>query len=245
MALKFFNRLRRRLLEDGKLSKYFKYALGEIFLVMIGILLALQVNNWNEARKDRKQEQTIYRSLEDNLQDDLADVTDKLAIVEQALVAQKLFMSHPIDSLKEKYTVAEMQDLLYAFSESSRSFFPNTGLYNRITNNNQIDLIRSEELKDNIIELYEQYYKRYSDVDLNIEQQAVFSANNNFFSLIQNYATEYGRYEVDYALLREHYLVLQEECRKMYTLTLLAHEVMNNCKTKIEALLEELQQHVE
>lgn len=167
------------------MSKYFKYALGEIFLVMIGILLALQVNNWNEARKDRKQEQTIYHALKDNLQDDLADVTDKLAIMEQALVAQKLFMSHPIDSLEEKYTVAEMQDLLYAFSESSRSFSPNTGLYNRISNNNQIDLIESKELKGNIIELYEQYYKRYSDVDLNIEQQAVFSANNNFFSLIQ------------------------------------------------------------
>ena len=46
-------------------------------------------------------------------------------------------------------------------------------------------------------------------------------------------------------LLREHYPVLQEECRKIHTLTLMAYEVMNNSKTKIEALLEELQAYIE
>ena len=49
--LKLFRRIRYNLLEQNKTGKYFKYAIGEILLVMVGILLALQVNNWNEVRK--------------------------------------------------------------------------------------------------------------------------------------------------------------------------------------------------
>lgn len=57
----FFRRIRQRLLSDGKASKYLLYAIGEIALVMIGILLALQINNWNEARKARLAEsQALY-----------------------------------------------------------------------------------------------------------------------------------------------------------------------------------------
>jgi hypothetical protein len=46
--IKFFRKIRYDLIENNKTGKYFKYAIGEIVLVMIGILLALQVNNWNE-----------------------------------------------------------------------------------------------------------------------------------------------------------------------------------------------------
>lgn len=49
--LKFFRRIRRKLLDKGNLKKYLIYASGEILLVVVGILIALQVNNWNEARK--------------------------------------------------------------------------------------------------------------------------------------------------------------------------------------------------
>jgi len=48
---------------ENKTSKYFKYAIGEIVLVMIGILLALQVNNWNEARKDHDKKIALLKSL--------------------------------------------------------------------------------------------------------------------------------------------------------------------------------------
>ena len=46
-------------METGKTGKYFKYAIGEIILVVIGILIALQINNWNETRKERAQEQEL------------------------------------------------------------------------------------------------------------------------------------------------------------------------------------------
>ena len=51
--IKFFRHIRKSLLEENKMGKYFKYAIGEIILVVIGILIALQINNWNEGIKDR------------------------------------------------------------------------------------------------------------------------------------------------------------------------------------------------
>ena len=51
--LTFFRRIRKGLLGSGQARKYLLYAIGEIALVVIGILIALQINNWNEWRKDR------------------------------------------------------------------------------------------------------------------------------------------------------------------------------------------------
>ena len=49
--IKFFRKIRQQLLVENKFSKYLLYAIGEIILVVIGILIALQINNWNEVRK--------------------------------------------------------------------------------------------------------------------------------------------------------------------------------------------------
>ena len=69
--IKFFRNIRKQLLGEGKTGKYFKYAIGEILLVVIGILIALQINNWNEQQKDNKLEQEYYcRLMEDVILDE-------------------------------------------------------------------------------------------------------------------------------------------------------------------------------
>ena len=212
--------------------------------MMIGILLALQVNNWNEARKDRNKEQVLYQSLINSLESDLADVTDKIEIVENALNAQNIFMRKSFDALKDEYSILEVEQLLYDLSESSRSFFPNYGLYNKISGNDQIDLIRSTDLQIQIIELYEQLYKRYNDLDLSIEKQLTFSMYINFYSEIQAYSNDYGVYDIEFEILEPHYDVLNEECRRINTLTILTRESMQTCKKEIEALLGNLRKQV-
>ena len=59
----FFRRIRKKLADDNKPMKYMRYAIGEVLLVMVGILLALQVNNWNEHQKELKQEKVIMLVL--------------------------------------------------------------------------------------------------------------------------------------------------------------------------------------
>lgn len=68
--IKLFRNIRLSLLKEGKTSKYFKYAIGEIVLVVIGILIALQINNWNQNRQQRAQLNTILKSVREDLKTD-------------------------------------------------------------------------------------------------------------------------------------------------------------------------------
>jgi len=69
--LKFFRKIRQKLLSENKFSKYLIYAVGEIFLVVIGILIALQINNWNESKKAAIQEQLVLNELLNSINNDL------------------------------------------------------------------------------------------------------------------------------------------------------------------------------
>ncbi|MGB5431159.1 DUF6090 family protein, partial [Eudoraea sp.] len=65
--INFFRRIRKKLADDNTPLKYMRYALGEIVLVMIGILLALQVNNWNEGRKLVEREITLLNNIREDI----------------------------------------------------------------------------------------------------------------------------------------------------------------------------------
>ena len=72
--IKFFRKIRQNLLMENKTGNYFKYAIGEIVLVVIGILIALQINNWNENRKSAEIENKILIEISNGLEKDLIDV---------------------------------------------------------------------------------------------------------------------------------------------------------------------------
>ena len=61
--IKFFRHIRKTLINQNQMSKYLKYAIGEILLVVVGILLALQINNWNEGRKERQHQNILVTQL--------------------------------------------------------------------------------------------------------------------------------------------------------------------------------------
>lgn len=69
--IQFFRKIRQKLLSEGNTGKYLKYALGEIILVVIGILIALSINNWNEDRKSEARKQDYYVQLLDDLNNDI------------------------------------------------------------------------------------------------------------------------------------------------------------------------------
>ncbi len=72
--LRFFRQIRQKLIEQENMRKYVWYALGEIFLVVIGILIALQVNNWNEERKNRQQVLATFQEIQNDLYTDILEV---------------------------------------------------------------------------------------------------------------------------------------------------------------------------
>jgi len=242
--IKFFRKIRQNLLSEGRTGKYLKYAFGEIILVVIGILIALQVNDWNQERKNRIIENKLYHSLISSLESDLEDVNEKINIVGSSLDAQDILMEYSFDKLEREFDIQQIEQLVSDLQKCARSFFPNYGFYNKITSNQQIDLIKSDQLQLKIIELYEQYYQRYSDVDQSLEKQAVFSLNTNYFSKIRHLYHDGNWNGLTMDMIKEHYPILQEETRKINWLTSSSHFTMRNCKTQIELLIEDIKVEV-
>ncbi len=141
--IKIFRRIRFDLMEKNKTGKYLKYAIGEIVLVVIGILIALQINNWNETRKDRKLEKEFLIGLQETLQLDLERNLHSQKINKEALNSME-FLSEYMqndgsysDSLK--YHFGSMsQFFFWDLSESVFESLKAKGL-ELITNNNLRD----------------------------------------------------------------------------------------------------------
>lgn len=143
-----FRRLRQKFLESGSLTKYLLYAVGEIALVMIGILLALQVNNWNEQRKATEAERFLLTSLKE-------DFSIRLLELQEFKTARK----NSIDAIHDIYYVINQPSSL---SESKMDTLIGT-MSNALTFNDQfktldmlfttgmINQLTDEELKRRLI----------------------------------------------------------------------------------------------
>ena len=85
--IKFLRRIRQRLLSENQFRKYLLYAIGEIVLVVIGILIALQINNWNEDKKNNRLEATYYCRLLEDIDQDVEQITQLIKSAEDRLKA--------------------------------------------------------------------------------------------------------------------------------------------------------------
>lgn len=157
--IKLFRNIRKNLLAEGKTSKYLKYAIGEIILVVIGILIALQVNNWNENRKTQQRQTIFLNNIKQDLTNDLIQLnqiidyqTKKLALVNE--LKDELIASNKKDFKKIEHLFTIIQNT------GNNTFFPNTGAYTTSGSSGILDNLKPETLKINITTLYERYYKR-------------------------------------------------------------------------------------
>lgn len=152
--LKFFKKIRQSLLSEGKTGKYFKYAIGEIVLVVIGILIALQINNWNERRKDREQEKEFLIGLKETLNRDLERNLRSQEVNQRALKSMQIITEHleqdlPYnDSLKNHFGTAH-NFLFWDLSESVFESLEAKGL----------DLISNKNLRDSLALAYGNHNK--------------------------------------------------------------------------------------
>ena len=97
--IKFFRKIRQNMITENKsalpadrISKYLLYAFGEIVLVVIGILIALQVSNWNENRKNRIFEKTMLRNIQEDIIQDTLDLGFNIEVYKKALQNEKLLL---------------------------------------------------------------------------------------------------------------------------------------------------------
>ena len=141
-------------MERNKTSKYFKYALGEIILVVIGILIALQINNWNQNRLNKDLESQYYQRL-------LDDVSEEKLILEATLNYSKQVTEHAKKAIAvfenapnaNPDPVANLVDMYQA----SQLLDPNSAssTYQELIASGQINLIQNDSLKTALIRYYD------------------------------------------------------------------------------------------
>ena len=151
--IKFFRKIRQKLLTENIFRKYLLYAIGEIILVVIGILIALQINNWNEDRKLRELEVSTLKEIRVNLLRDIEDFETNIR--SHGLSAQSSQII--LDALKN--TTAYHDSLSKHFSRIPVNpiFMPTTSAYQNLKANN-INLIANDSLRGELQGLYEARY---------------------------------------------------------------------------------------
>lgn len=145
--LKFFRSIRRKLLDQGSLRKYLVYAIGEILLVMVGILLALQVNNWNEKRKNRIEEQVILENLQTDFQDNLSQLQKKIVMTKKSQEAIEKVVSTFINKDLDKGAYAGVDTLLQLISRRT-SFDAKTSSLDQVFSTGKLGVIRNQALRN-------------------------------------------------------------------------------------------------
>ena len=146
--LKFFRRLRQDVLSEGKTARYFKYALGEIFLVVIGILIALQINNWNVNRLNGIEEKEILQNIKQDLSLELENF--KRHLQSQLVFTQSCKEIIEAFNVENRFVISDA--LLGSLNDLfvRNSFIPNLTTFRTLENTGKLELISNDSLKEQI-----------------------------------------------------------------------------------------------
>lgn len=181
--IKFFRKIRQQLLTENKLSKYLLYAIGEIILVVIGILIALQINNWNELNKESL---TGFEYLQ-RMRLDL--IKDTIYLGNKEILAQDIQKSFAlyIQSIHRKQSSTdEFIKLTSSVFWEAENLLLEDRTYSEITNSGKFSFIRNDGLRNQIMD----YYLRYNAIDDHISemnQTGINMFSNSYRRIIKFY----------------------------------------------------------
>ncbi len=178
----FFRKIRQKLLTENKLSKYLLYAIGEIVLVVIGILIALSINNWNELRKETNLEQTYYCSLLKDMEQDVIQINQKTALNQSRIDSgNNLFEL----LMRESFTPNEVQNLVRASIEKSVSTFkPTIDTFEDLKSSGRLGLLKDQKLKKHLLYYYSLMDDYLKAINVNSENalKLFFDTEKNFLN---------------------------------------------------------------
>jgi hypothetical protein len=164
-------------MEKNKTGKYFKYAIGEIVLVVVGILIALQINNWNENRITTNEEIHILKALKIGLESDLADLKFNEKSIQSSIssankVIYSLENNLPYRDSIPDYIGQIMFPVMFVHSTSAFETLKSKG----------INLIKNNNLRDEIINVYDSQYSFFLKNESQIVLEEAERALRELFS---------------------------------------------------------------
>jgi hypothetical protein len=152
--------MRENLLQEGKMANYLKYAIGEIVLVVIGILIALQINNWNQDRIDRKNEIKLLKEIKNDLDITIADLENTILDVQQRIDSTIVILEY-VDAqipFEDKMLSA------YDYMNGTKWLYPRTIAFENLKSTG-INQITNDSIKIKLAEIFGQKLNRIKDIE--------------------------------------------------------------------------------
>lgn len=246
--IKLFRNIRQQLLNEGKTSKYFKYAIGEIVLVVIGILIALQVNNWNEQRKQRDKELHYLRNLKTDLNLNIAEIEKYISTRNSQTESAQVIL----DYFEGRKTLDNLNEFnMHAVNVYTwQKFFQIDNTFQELTNSGNLSLITNDSIKNGLLNLesaykklkYEEEHFRYdSEVMLYEPSYGILDIN----TLIKNfmYQVTNGQQGQNVKLSKEDVMTLLQNRKQKNGFAMATYEFpfmnsqLESMKTQCEKLI--------
>lgn len=161
--IKLFRNIRKTLLKEGKTSKYLKYAIGEIVLVVIGILIALQINNWNESKKNEEKEHKYLSNINREIINDSLGLErswfkNRQKKIECLEKAKQYVMGNYIP----EDTLLFISNVGFGGINSRASFMGSSNTYKELVSTGNLSLISNDSIRNLVV----QYYSNKDFVDI-------------------------------------------------------------------------------
>jgi hypothetical protein len=145
--IKIFRKIRQKMLTENKFSKYIIYAVGEIILVVIGILIALQINNSNELRIQDKLEQNYLIALQEEFEYNKI-MLEKLMINNSKYADSALELIKQMGPDEPQLSEKEFSKIFFKVTLNEVVYHPSDGVLNEIISSGKLDLFKNQDLKN-------------------------------------------------------------------------------------------------
>lgn len=175
--IKFFRKIREKLLTENKFGKYLIYAIGEIVLVVIGILIALSINNWNENKKTRDREIGFLKNLKSDL---ISEQQNNNSFREYRFEKAKN-ASYLLNAHSPPNTIAEVNDFSIMYEQVTfwNSYVPINNTFKELLNSGNLILIKNDSIKNSLLNLD----RLYSDISIS-ENHMRREYENYFYDIV-------------------------------------------------------------
>src|SRR5210317_1923790 len=184
--IKFFRHIRKRLLAESRFSKYMLYAIGEIVLVVIGILIALQINNWNNGEVEKIEEQNLLSNLYSEFEQNLTILEYDISRIDKVYNAQNLLLE--IIQSKNRHTQQQNLDSLLNVSLGHPTWNPSLMILDDIKNSGRLEVLTSHNLKQHLYKWNSFYTDYLEDI----------KASENAYESLINYINDHGDVQLIY-----------------------------------------------
>jgi len=237
--IKFYRKIRQRLLTENKFNKYLLYAIGEIILVVIGILIAISINNWNENKKTKVKEIKSLLELRKDLHQNLNDISGNITNFQISKKANEIIIHHIENNLTYNDSLNYHFSMIYPFI----TFTINQTTYETLKQQG-IDLISNDSLRNLVSNLYSNRFKAYQTFE------DTYMVNHYFNYIKPMMVSEFTSFEFTSKAIPKNYneFIKNPEYKQILIITVDIYtnfiRMQSNLKTEVQEIIDVIDKEV-